>query len=619
MPLTARAFDVLQVLVGNRDRVVGRDELLATVWAGRVVEENNLTQAIAALRRAFGTGAGDHRYIVTVPGRGYRFVAQVAVDGPADGAAQRLPPAAAGADQAARRPRGPMLAAVFVLGLGLLLLAALSWRSRDAPAAAAPAPATLAVLPFRTLGGAPRDGLLEQGLSETLIARISNASALRVRSSSSSRQMGARDPVEAGRSLGAAYVVDGSIQRRGERVRVGARLLSVADGRTLWSGTFDESADRVFTLQDRIATAMTAAMAVKLGDAPWQSPCAGEDPEAYRAYLAGIYQGERPSGERMRQALASFQLAIDRDPACALAWAGMAQAWRRAVMTGDEDPRRNFPLAKAAEARALQIAPELAEAHAADGFIRFWYDWDWQGAEEALRHAIALNPSLPDAELAYAHLLASLTRHDEAVEHVRRMVALDPLSPLANTLAARFLAAAGREPEAREALAKALALEPAFWVALLTRGTWRMRDDPAGAVEDLERARRACGDCSQVLSVLGEALVRVGRRDDARELLREMQVRDRDGYFPATGLAAVHNALGETGAALDLIERGYAERDVGMSFLRIDRRWDNLRHEARFRAVMQRMALTEEAIASAAVRTRMPPEPATDAAGRDSR
>jgi DNA-binding winged helix-turn-helix (wHTH) protein/TolB-like protein/Tfp pilus assembly protein PilF len=595
--LTAKAFDVLRLLVENRHRVVGRDELLGTVWAGRVVEENNLAQAIAALRRAFGTSGGDHRYIVTVPGRGYRFVADVATPGTWEDSAERtegrrLPPV--------RRPAPRhVLAAAAVIGVvGLGTLAGLS-RHRGDATAEAPRQGALAVLPFRTIGPAPRDELLGQGLSETLIARISHASALRVRSSSSSRQVDpAQDPLEAGRSLGAAYVVEGSIQRDGGRVRVGARLLSVGDGRTLWSGTFDEEAGRVFTLQDRIATAMTTALAVRLDAAPWQSPCTGADPEAYRAYLAGTYQGERPSGVRTRQALASFQRAIERDPACAIAWAGMAQAYRRAVMTGDEDPRRNFPLAQAAVTRALRIAPELPEAHAAQGFIRFWYDWDWQGAEDSLRHALAINPSLPEAELAYAHLLSSLARHDEAIEHVHRMVALDPLSPLANTLAARFLGVAGREAEAQDALAKALELEPNFWVALLTRGSWRMGHDPAGAIDDLQRARRACGDCSQALSVLGQALVAAGRREEARQLLVLMQARDRAGYFPATGLAAVHNALGETGPALDLIERGYAERDVGMSFLQVDRRWDNLRDEPRFRALMARMGLGEDPLAA---------------------
>lgn len=594
--LTAKAFDVLRLLVENRQRVVGRDELLGTVWAGRVVEENNLAQAIAALRRAFGTSAGDHRYIVTVPGRGYRFVADVATLG-----AGEEPPADPGHRPPPRRRRlapKSVLAASVIGVLALGIVAGLSRPGRDATTAA-PRQATLAVLPFRTIGPAPRDELLGQGLSETLIARISHASALRVRSSSSSRQVDpAQDPLEAGRSLGAAYVVEGSIQRDGGRVRVGARLLSVADGRTLWSGTFDEEAGRVFTLQDRIATAMTTALAVRLDAAPWQSPCAGADPEAYRAYLAGIYQGERPSGERVRRALASFQRAIDRDPACALAWAGMAQAYRRAVMTGDADPRRNFPLAQAAVARALRIAPELPEAHAAQGFIRFWYDWDWQGAEDSLRHALAINPSLPEAELAYAHLLSSLARHDEAVERVRRMVALDPLSPLANTLAARFLAVAGREAEAHDALARALELEPGFWVALLTRGSWRIRQDPAGAIDDLQRARRACGDCSQVLSVLGQRWWPPAGATRRCNCCALMQARDRAGYFPATGLAAVHNALGETGAALDLIERGYAERDVGMSFLRVDRRWDNLRGEPRFRALMARMDLGEAPLAA---------------------
>ena len=582
--LTGKAFDTLCCLIENRHRVVGKDELLAAVWPGRVVEENNLTQAISALRRALGS---EHRYIATVSGRGYRFVAEVQTGDAAI-------PEAAPQPRPVAKPRGRRTIALGVLLCLLAALAVLAWQRREPPSTSAPAAQqALAVLPFRNLSPEPRDDILELGFADTLIARISHSTTLRVLSfGSSQRSAGANpEPLDAGRQLGADYILEGSIQREGDRLRVNARLLAVSDGRAIWSGTLDESIDRAFTLQDGVAAAVTSALALKL-PVPDRSPCDGANVEAYRAYLSGRYQLTRPSAARMRQALTEFRRAIDLDPTCARAYAGMAFVYRSLAMTGDQDPQLNFPLAKAAVKQALAINPELAEAYASQGFIAFWYDWDWAGAETSLKHAIELNPSLVDARLAYAHLLNNIGRNDEAAIQARQAVALDPLSPLINTLASSFVEHAGHADEARQGFQRALDLEPDFWIALLARsGTLIHKHDYAGAVADLRRARELCGDCSQVVAVLGEAYVLAGDRDAAMQVLADLERRGRAGYMPATSLATVRNALGDTEGALDLLERAYQQRDIRMSFLKSDERWDNLRTLPRFEALMQRMNL----------------------------
>lgn len=599
--LTGKAFDVLLYLIAHRGRLVGKEELLAAIWPGRVVEDNNLTQAVSALRRALGTGAGDQRYVLTVPGHGYRFVAAVReTASPKDDAVSSQP--AVGKPE----PRFPTPSRRVVFMGGSLFAAALfavaAWRL-ETPAPAplrAPVPgdasATLAVFPFRSLGG-DRDELLDLGLAETVIARVSGSTKLRVRSLASTRRSAGadRDPLDAARLLGAAYVVEGATQRSGDRVRVNARLLAVRDGSTLWSGTFDERIERVFTLQDGIATAVATALALKLDDATTargRSPCDGADAEAYRAYLTGRHQLDRPSAARMRQALAAFRRAIDLDPTCARAYAGMAYAYRAAAMTGDQDPREIFPLAKAAVKQALAIDPDLAEAYASQGFIRFWHDWDWAGAEASFERAIALNPSLAEAHLAYALMLNNLSRFDEARQRVEQARELDPLSPLINTFEAWILANAGRGDAARRRLEQALALDPDFWIALLTRSGMALAEhDYAGAISDLRRARALSGDSTQVLMVLGEAHAQAGERAQTEQILRDLERRDRAGYVPATSLAALHNALGDTPRTLDLLEQGALQRDVRMSFLGIDRRWNNLRDQPRFRALMQRLHL----------------------------
>ncbi len=404
--LTAKAFDTLLCLIRNRDRILAKDELLAQVWPGRVVEENNLAQAVSTLRRVLGEGQGPQRHILTVAGRGYRFVAEVS----------------------------------------------------------------------------------ESALS-----------------------------TDAGRA---------------------------------------------------------------------------ERHDVERDYLAAFDLIHAPSRARLRRAIGAFRKVLDRDPGFARAWSGLAFVWRALTIVDDMDPMQAFPLAKAAVAHALALEPGLADAHTARGFNLFWHDWDWDGAETALLQAIRLAPALADARFAYAHLLNNLGRFDEALAQARQARELDPLSPLINTLEAGFLGAAGRVDESRERIARALELAPDFWVALLARaGMALARGDAATAAIDLARAATLSEGNSQVLAMLGMAHVAAGEEGRARQLLTELQNRAAAGYVPATSRASIHNALGEHAAALDLLERGYAQRDIRMTFLGVDARWNNLRGEPRFRQLAQRLGL----------------------------
>lgn len=585
--LTAKAFDTLLLLIENRHRVVGKDELLATIWAGRIVQDNSLTQAVSSLRRAIGSGAGDHRYVVTIPRRGYRFVADVReVDGAVATTGLPVGP------MAPARHRAIAIGALLFL---LALLAAAAWRMGDPLASPQASPqASLAVLPFRSLSPGLRDEMLELGMAETLIARLSRSTSLRVLSLDSTQAFTGvnRDALQAGMALGANYVVEGSTQQRGDYIRVNARLLSVPGGRTAWAGTYDQTPGRIFTLQDELAEGLASALSVKHATAMrHRSPCDGSDPNAYRAYLRGYYLNNRPDAMRLQNAVAAFQEAIDRDPRCARAYAGLGQAYRRLVIAGDRDPRVLFPLAKAAVAKALAIDPDSAEAYAAKGFIEFWYDWNWAAAETSLRHAIALDGNLADAHLALAHLLSNIGRAEEAAPYARQAALLDPLSPIA-TLATSFVDDAGHADEARQRLNVVLELEPDFWVAVLMRGRMAMaRQDYEHAIGDLRRASQLCGGCSQALTSLGLAYALSGDRDAGKRVLRNLEKRDPVGYMPATSLAKLHNALGDSAGAMDLLELGYQERDVRMSFLKVDPEWDNLRTQPRFQALARHMGL----------------------------
>lgn len=594
VPLTSKAFEVLLHLVEHRDRVLAKDELLGAVWTHRVVEENNLTQAISALRKALGGGASDHRYIVTVPGRGYRFVAAVSDSDGVAGTAHEGPGSATTAASAPVLWRQTI--ALGALLFTLALFAATAWRLRAAPPdapAPAPAQATLAVLPFRSLSPGPRDEALELGMAETLIARLSGAGALRVRSLAASQHFlgTGRDPVDSGQQLGTAYIVEGSTQRHGERVRVNARLLTVPDGRTLWAGTFDEDRDRVFTLQDQIATEIGAALALTTDAAAavHRSPCDGDNAEAYRAYLTGRYLLSRLGASRVPDAFAALRRAIQLDPACARAQAGLASLYVSQALTADADPRVVFPLARAAVERALAIDPASAEAYLAKGRIQAWSDWNWPLAAVSFRRALALDPGSADARVAYSTALTSLGRMEEAAEQVRRASELDPLSPTINVTQAAYLFET--DPvAARVRLAAVLDMEPGYWAALVERSMWAIKQQrPREAVADLQRAVERSHRNSVVMAFLARAHLAAGEREHAVAVQRELQARRRSGYVPAMSLAIVHAALGEPEQALDELERAFAERDVRMAYFTRSASLQSLREHPRFHALARRM------------------------------
>ena len=589
VPLTSKAFDVLCELIARRHEVAGKDALLAAVWPGRIVEENNLTQAIAALRRGFGADAHDRRFIVTVPGRGYRFVAALE-----EGAetAETAPPATTGATRARRRL--PLLLGALLASLLLLLWTGQERRAPPSPVSTpAQAPPTLAVLPFRPLGDAAgHDARLELGLADTLATRLGRSPELRVRALASVQRLGPLpgDPLAAGRALGAAQVLTGTVAAANGVVRVQARLLPVAGGAPVWSGTFDAPATELAALQDRIGDAVAAALALH----PMQprrrppAPCDGGDVEAYRALLRAQYRLQH----RDTSTVQAYQEAIRLDPACARAYAGLATAYL-AMAHSDSPPDDVFPLARAAAMQALKIDPDSAEAWTARGRQLQLGEWDWAGSEQALRRAVALNPSLADAHFALAHLLVTTGRFAPGLAAARTARELDPLSPQVNALEAGFLGAAGQPEAARARLQRALALQPDYWVALLIRGGMALdAGDAEPARRDLEAAAAGARQASQIVALLAWADMAAGQPAQARARLDALR-RDsaRRGYLPATSLAAAYAALGERAAALDALERAEREHDVRLVFLGIDARWNSLRDEPRFRALAERLKL----------------------------
>lgn len=546
LALTPRVFDTLLYFVQNHNRVITKDELMRAIWADSFVEENNLSQNVSTLRRVLGK----RRYIVTVPGSGYRFATQIKTIG---------------------EPANPVSAGI--------------------------RPRTIAVLPFKPIVELSRDEALELGMADTLIARLSNSRKFIVRPLSSVRRYGGleQDPQAAGRELGVESVLDGSLQRSANRIRLTARLINVVDGASLWVGTFDEKATDVFAVQDAISERVADALAVPLSNEEREhlTKRYTENIEAYDLYLKGRYYRNKLIPHEVRRSIQFFQQAIDLDPTYALAYAGLAEAYRSFPISSDVPPDDAFPLAHAAVAKALEIDEMLADVHATLSILNSWYDWDWESAEREAKRAINLNPNSSEAHRANALLLSTLGRQKEAIAAAARAKELDPLALLTRTHEALFLYYDGRLEEAREKLVKTLEIDPNFWIALLTLAKIQIRQGQYGeALAELSEARISSGGNTQTISLIGYAYALSGDAAKALTVLDELKVLSTQRYVPPYNIAIIHYGLGEDEAAFTWLERALKVRDVLLSaFITVDPIWDRLRASPRFMRILTGMNL----------------------------
>ena len=620
LTLTPRLFNALLLFVEHAGELLDKDALMLALWPGLVVEENNLSQVISALRRALGDDAPGSRYIQTVPRRGFRFIAPVTVlaDAPATPAEAPMPPpitsgppliapAAHAPDK--RRWMRTALAASLAAGVG----GATWWLWRRSPATPTIGQMqrpTLAVLPFKPLVAQGRDELLEVGMADSLIARLSTVPGLVVRSVGSVQRYAGpeQDPVRAARELDVTWIVDGSLQRSGEQLRATARLLRAADGTAAWSGSFDEKFTGVFDMQDLISNRVMQALAPVLQVSPGATNAAPlsafpafnalsdvggtRNTEAYELYLAASRHAQAVRADGLNKSLALFNQALTVDPAYALAWVGLAETHRRRLFGADAVPMEVFEPSNEALRRALAVAPNLAQAHAGLGFNRYWYDFDWPGAERELRRALALNPNVTMAHFALAMMLLTQDRPDEGFVHMRQARELDPMSPLINTIEAGYLLSAGRLADARTRLARAFDIAPNFWIAHMVQGLAHLADGQAEAgISALRKSVALSDGSSQASSLLAVHLARQGKTDEARAILNQLLALARQRYVPPTSPAAVHAALGEVGPALGALEQAVEARDTRIVFLKDDPRWAALRKEPRFVALMQKLKL----------------------------
>lgn len=590
--LEPRVLAVLQALARQPGTLVSRADLLSGIWPGADVYDDALTQCVYQLRHQLVQAGGPEcrNLITTVPKRGYLLNAKVR-------------PAAADVDETVAPPltrgRGRRLVVGMVavaLALGAFW-AIFEWRAGMDAAPAKPGANTVAVLPFLPLVEEDRDPVLELGLADTLIARLSGIRQLVVRPVSSVRRYSDmdRDALRAGRELGADAVVEGSIQSSGEGLRVIVRLLRVDDGTALWADTFEESSTSIFAVQDAICERIAAALALEFGQQapPRPARLGTSDAQAYEHYLEGRYVLARFTPSDMRESIEHFRAAVSRDPNYAQAWLGLANVQFRLPIAGEAPPQEFFPNAKAAAQRALEIDPNLAEGHAMLGWIAQWYEWDWTASEAHFRRAIELDPYEPEGHLGYAHLLMVTGRHERALVEVRRAREISPFYPVAASLEGFLLTRAGRPEEAVERLEAVRQQYESFWlIRLHLAEAYLEAGRNTDALAEARAARQLSGGSTIAAAREVTSLVRLGRVAEARAVLDELLQRSAEHYVPPFDLASAYEGVGHGNAALAWLERAYEGRDPKMALLGVFE-WSAIRDQPEFADLLHRMDLAE--------------------------
>ncbi|HZQ25087.1 MAG TPA: winged helix-turn-helix domain-containing protein [Terriglobales bacterium] len=635
VPLQPKTFDILVYLVANAGHLITRDELMKAVWPDSFVEETNLTVNISLLRKALGNAEDRQPYIETVPRKGYRFhgavtecdespeneapstaftsaVSTPATDSPdiatpaggIPGVGSReedrtgitsLPSRTAGATSTSSYRRIAWVTATIVLlaGAVIYLWSHVGPRSTAVRASAR----SVAILPFQALDPAPDDEYLGLGLADALITRLGNLHQLVVRPVGAVRKYAtAEDPIAAGRQLGVESVMEGSVQRIGERTRVTARLLRVSDGEVIWAGKFDENFVDMFQVEDSISQELANALTVRSTDDERRrfTRAATGSGEAYQLYLHGRFFWNKRSADGVKKSLHYFEQAIQNDPNYALAYAGLADSYLLAGSYGYSilPPREAMPKARAAAQQALAIDDTLAEAHTSLAYIHFTYDWDWAGAEEEFKTAINLNPGYDTAHHWYSHELTALGRTQESLAEAKRALELAPTDTVMNEHMGWHYMMARDYEHAIPNCRRALELDPNFLLAHRVLGlAYQYEKRYPEALQEFQKGVELSQADPVAEAYLARADAAAGQKEQASQILNHLLELSRQEYVSPLEIAGVYASVGDKDEAFRWLNKAYDERTSSLIYLKVDRAYDVLRSDPRFTEIMRRMKL----------------------------
>jgi TolB-like protein/DNA-binding winged helix-turn-helix (wHTH) protein/Flp pilus assembly protein TadD len=609
--LQEQPFLVLATLLEHPGEVVTREELQKKLWpADTFVDfDHGLNKTINKIREALGDSAESPRFVETVARRGYRFLAEVKA---ADTAPVHSPESATQPHPSAEAPEHAGLAgklathkpvpaplawkiSVFVVLLVMVSLATWKLYSYRHPS---PIIRSLAVLPLESLSSDPSQDYFADGMTDELISDLGQISALRVisRTSVMAYKRAHKPLPQIARELNVDAVVEGTVLRSGDQVRITAQLIEASSDKHLWSRSYEGELRDTLALQNQVARAIADEIRVNLNS---QERAALKNlqvvnPEAYESYLKGRYFWNKRTADGLRVALAYFNEAIEEDPTYAQAYSGLADTyallgdWQYAVMT----PKEALPKAKAAATRALELDSALGEAHNSLAFCLDGFDWDFPSAGKEFRRAIELNPGYATGHHWYAWHLSLLGQYDEAIAEMKKAESLDPLSLVINADLAELLVLAHSYDESIRQSRKTIEMDPNFGLAhnhLAQAYLQKHMNDEA--VAELQKAVQLSGDSPTCIANLARAYVASGNRSEAERLLSELKKRSNPSYSHASEIAVIYAALGDKNQAISWVEKGYEERFNPGVLLRPG--FDPLRSEPRFQELVRRIGLSQ--------------------------
>ncbi len=455
---------------------------------------------------------------------------------------------------------------------------------------------SIAVLPFDDLSPERNQEYFCDGLAEEIINALTQVRGLRVAARSSSFYFKGRsvDIREVGQKLNVGSVLEGSVRKAANRLRVTAQLIDVADGYHLWSEKYDRNLEDIFAVQDEISLAIVDKLKVRLleGEKEKLVKRHTENQEAYRLYLQGRFFWNKRREKDLRTAIEYFEKVIQIDAGFALAYVGLADTYSVLQGYGLSQPDQVMPKSKAMALKALEIDSTLAEAHVPLAFVSFWYDWDWQKAESHFREAIKLNPEYGNAYHWFGWFLSCRGRFDEAGQHFQESLQKDPLSLVFNASAGWGLYSARQYDQAIEQFRRTLTLEPNYPRAHFWLGqALEKKGDLEGALAEFKKGAESAGQSPQYLAAVGRAYTLVGQRDEADNILKILNDLSMKVYVSPLDEALIYDALNERDKAMASLEKAFALREGWIVFLKVDPRFDGLRPDPRYHSLLRRISL----------------------------
>lgn len=649
--LTSKCFDILLALTESSGAVLSKDELMQRVWPDSFVEESNLTYNISVLRKALGERADEHRYIVTVPGRGYQFVAGVsevwppgtegeARERPKNGEAdkakapgqkeatveQQAAGVSGGREGIARQAtqaneirggfkngpsgtwrQGLIVGAATVVGVAALI--GIGWyllfgkgERKDTTAAAQQPISKVAVLPLANSSGDPEMDYLADGISESLIGSLSQLPSLKVIAQTSSFKYRGKeiDLEQVAQALNVDAILVGRIAQRNENILISIELVEAREKTQVWGGQYDRQKPDLLAIKQELVRDISEKLRLRLSEEDKKRLARGDagNTEAYELYLRGRHFWNKSTADGMKKAIEYFQKAIEKDSNYALAYVGLADSYGVLELYTSISQTETLPKGRAAVERALQIDNSLPEAHASLGNIEM-YSWNFKQAEREFRRAIELKPNYATAHFFYGYYLRQIKgKYDEAMSEFRWAQQLDPLSSLIGQNIAAVYSCKGEMFAAIEQSQKVIELDPSFPAAFFALGNaYRRQERYNEAITALEKSVELSERWSVSLGYLGATYAAAGKRDRARAILDELKEKYNKRQALGQSIAVVYAALGDKDQAFAWLEKDFRVRSGPLPFIAHDTLSDSTRaalaSDPRWDDLMRRIEVVE--------------------------